>query len=265
MMQSYASAAKLRSGGPILLFGIESQGNTSGLRHLEPSSATRHQRTARAETVGCPSVTSVHYAGRRTTPSGTTPSRTRRQRAISSLRAKATIMVLRVPRALPFYEFDISDFFHSDGAPTEVATKRQDGFFRLAALYQQRFAKSRQTTSEATRQISDLQFTSSYRVPFQYSRMVREHLGAGTFMQSSSGVTLTDLDGNVFCDLAGSYGVDMFGYDFYKECIENAERRSRSLAPCSASTIWSSPTTSSGFARFPGSTKSRSTCPAPKR
>ncbi len=43
MMQSYASAAKLRSGGPILPFGIESQGNTSGLRHLEPSSAPRHQ------------------------------------------------------------------------------------------------------------------------------------------------------------------------------------------------------------------------------
>jgi hypothetical protein len=43
MMQPYASAAKLRSGEPILLFGIESQGNTSGLRHLEPSSATRHQ------------------------------------------------------------------------------------------------------------------------------------------------------------------------------------------------------------------------------
>ena len=98
MMQSYASAAKLRSGGPILPFGIESQGNTSGLRHLEPSSATRHQRADRAETVGCPSVTSVHYAGRRTTPSGTTPSRTRRHRAISSLRARATIMVLRVPR-----------------------------------------------------------------------------------------------------------------------------------------------------------------------
>ena len=99
MMQSYASAAKLRSGGPILPFGIESQGNTSGLRHLEPSSATRHQRTNLAETVGCHSVTSVHCAGRRTTPSGTTPSRTRRHRAISSLRAKATIMGFRVPRA----------------------------------------------------------------------------------------------------------------------------------------------------------------------
>jgi hypothetical protein len=43
MMQSYASAAKLRSGGPILPFGIESQGNTSGPRHLEPSSATPSQ------------------------------------------------------------------------------------------------------------------------------------------------------------------------------------------------------------------------------
>jgi glutamate-1-semialdehyde 2,1-aminomutase len=140
-------------------------------------------------------------------------------------------MSRRVARLIPFYEFDINDFFKSDGAPPDAATRRQDGFFRLAALYQQRFAKSRQTTSEAAKQISDLQFTASYRVPFQYSRLVRENLGAGTFMQSSSGVTVTDLDGNVFYDLAGSYGVNIFGYDFYKECIENAERRSRALGP----------------------------------
>jgi hypothetical protein len=37
-----------------------------------------------------------HQAGRIATPSGTTPSRTNRHRAISSLRARATIMVLRV-------------------------------------------------------------------------------------------------------------------------------------------------------------------------
>src|SRR6266550_3498074 len=46
-----------------------------------------------------PSASSGHCAGRRMTPSGTTPSRTSRHRAIRSLRAKATIMVLRVPRA----------------------------------------------------------------------------------------------------------------------------------------------------------------------
>jgi glutamate-1-semialdehyde 2,1-aminomutase len=134
-------------------------------------------------------------------------------------------------RLIPFYEFGIDDFFCSDGAPAEVAAQRREGFFGLAALYKDRYARSRQMTSEAARQISDLQFTQSYRVPFQYSRLVREHLGAGSFMQSSAGVTLTDLDGNVFYDLAGSYGVNIFGNDFYKECIAGAEKRAQMLGP----------------------------------
>jgi glutamate-1-semialdehyde 2,1-aminomutase len=136
-----------------------------------------------------------------------------------------------VARLIPFYEFDITDFFRSDGAPAEVATQRRDGFFRLAALYKDRYALSRQMTSEAAGRISDLQFTQAYRVPFQYSRVVREHLGAGSFMQASAGVTLTDLDGNMFYDLAGSYGVNIFGNDFYKECIAGAEKRAQALGP----------------------------------
>jgi glutamate-1-semialdehyde 2,1-aminomutase len=136
-----------------------------------------------------------------------------------------------VARLIPFYEFDINDFFSSDGAPAEMATRRRDGFFRLASLYKERFARSRQMTSEAAGQISDLQFTQAYRVPFQYSRLVREHLGAGSFMQASAGVTLTDLDGNVFYDLTGSYGVNIFGNDFYKECIAGAEKRAQALGP----------------------------------
>jgi len=53
-----------------------------------------------------------------------------------------------VARLIPFYEFDIKDFFNSDGAPAEVATQRQDGFFRLAGLYRERFAKGRALTLE---------------------------------------------------------------------------------------------------------------------
>ena len=140
-------------------------------------------------------------------------------------------MSRRVAKLIPFYEFDDSEFFRSDGAPAEIAAQRHDAFFRLAALYKERFAKSRQMTAEAALRISDLQFTQAYRVPFQYSRLVRENLGAGTFMQASSGVTLTDLDGNVFYDLAGSYGVNIFGYDFYKECIASAEKRAHELGP----------------------------------
>ena len=136
-----------------------------------------------------------------------------------------------VARLVPFYEFDINDFFCSDGAPATVATKRRDGFFHLARLYQERYAQGRQMASEARTRISDLQFTETYRVPFQYSRLVREHLGSGAFMQSSAGVTVTDVDGNVFYDLTGSYGVNIFGNDFYKECIAEGDKRAHALGP----------------------------------
>ena len=136
-----------------------------------------------------------------------------------------------VARLLPHYEYDIGEFFSSDGAPATIATQRQDGFFRLANVYKERYAKGRAMTAEAAEHISDLQFTEAYRVPFQYSRLVREHLATSAFVQSSSGVTVTDVDGNVSYDLTGSYGVNIFGNDFYKECIEQSEKRAHALGP----------------------------------
>ncbi len=140
-------------------------------------------------------------------------------------------MSRRMARLIPFYEFDIDDYFGCDGAPATIATQRQDGFFRLAGLYAERYPKGRALTKEAAEKISDLQFTETYRVPFQFSRLVRENLGTSTFVQSSEGVTVTDLDGNVFYDLTGSYGVNIFGNDFYKDCIEAGEKRAHALGP----------------------------------
>jgi glutamate-1-semialdehyde 2,1-aminomutase len=68
-------------------------------------------------------------------------------------------------------------------------------------------------------------------VPFQYSRLVREHLGTSAFVESSAGVMVRDVDGNEAYDLTGSYGVNIFGNDFYKECIAGAETRARALGP----------------------------------
>src|SRR6202165_4440590 len=130
-----------------------------------------------------------------------------------------------VARVIPLYDSDIVVFFRSDGAPPAIGTQRQEAFFRLARLYRERFARGRQMTQQAATRISDLQFAEAYRVPFQYSRLVREHLGTGAFVESSAGVTVTDLDGNTFYDLTGSYGVNIFGNDFYKECIAKAEAR----------------------------------------
>jgi glutamate-1-semialdehyde 2,1-aminomutase len=140
-------------------------------------------------------------------------------------------MSRRVARLLPFYEFAGERYFCADGAPTEIAARRKDAFFALAKLYGERYAKGRQMTAEAARQISDLQFTRAYRVPFQFSSLVQQHLGTSAFTESSSGVTVTDVDGNLFYDLTGSYGVNIFGNDFYKECIAEGEKRAEKLGP----------------------------------
>jgi len=135
----------------------------------------------------------------------------------------------RVAALIPFYEYDENRFFRSDDPPEEIAVRRHDGFMRLSRLYQQRFAATSALTAAAAAGISDLQFIGAYRVPFQFSRFVRQHLSVGSFLASSSGVTVTDLDGNVFYDLAGSYGVNLLGHDFYKECIAQGADRVHDL------------------------------------
>jgi glutamate-1-semialdehyde 2,1-aminomutase len=140
-------------------------------------------------------------------------------------------MARRFASLVPYYEYDESRFFQADAAPEVVAAARRAGFLRLAAVFAERFKKSAQLTADISGSVSDLQFTSRYRVPFQFSGFVRRHFKAGSFVESSSGVTVTDLDGNRLYDLTGSYGVNVFGYDFYKECIERGSERVRALGP----------------------------------
>jgi glutamate-1-semialdehyde 2,1-aminomutase len=137
----------------------------------------------------------------------------------------------RMASLLPFYEYGDDRFFRVDDAPDEIADRRRAGFMRLAALYKARFAKTAELTAAVTGSISDLQFTAAYRVPFQFSRFVREHLKMGAFVQSSAGVTITDLDGNQFYDVSGSYGVNVLGYDFYKAAMARGLERVGDLGP----------------------------------
>ncbi len=159
----------------------------------------------------------------------------RRRFELSQAKHKSLSGHARIARRLaafvPFYEYDEARFFCSDGAPAEIAERRRAGFERLSALYKTRFAETIRRTAEAATSISDLQFTDAYRVPFQFSRYVRTHLPAAAFVQSSAGVTVTDLDGNRFYDVTGSYGVNLLGYDFYKQAIERGAARVRELGP----------------------------------
>jgi len=94
MMQSCASAAKLRGGGPILETGVKPW-PVSGDRPLGSSAETDDILFVGVRGLVL-SAFSFH-AGRKTTPAGTSPVVTMRHNAISSFLASATIRVLRVP------------------------------------------------------------------------------------------------------------------------------------------------------------------------
>jgi len=138
-------------------------------------------------------------------------------------------MAKRVVSWLPGYAFDENQFFDCDGASNATAQARRKAFYELAQTLQDRHPKSIAMTAQAREGIADLQFTGAYRVPFQFSPLVRQNLKLGSFIQSADGVFVTDLDGNRFYDLTGSYGVNVFGADFYKDCMREGSVKVESV------------------------------------
>ena len=137
----------------------------------------------------------------------------------------------RIARRIPGYSYPVERWFDIDGAPSDISQKRQAG---LKALGQDLIARSPLTlrqTSESKKMIADLQFISQYRVPFQFRDVLQQHIQIGSFMQSSDGVWITDMDGVRLIDVTGSYGVNVFGQDFYKSCIEEGSQMVHALGP----------------------------------
>jgi glutamate-1-semialdehyde 2,1-aminomutase len=140
-------------------------------------------------------------------------------------------MAKRLARMLPGYHFDEQEFFKCDNAPFEIQNLRCQAFFKLSEVLKARHPLSIQATTAARENISDMQFISAYRVPFQFSPLVQEHLKVGSFLQSSTGVFVTDLDGQSFYDLTGSYGVNVFGVDFYKKTMMDGMTQTQDMGP----------------------------------
>ena len=140
-------------------------------------------------------------------------------------------MSRRIAALLPRYAYDDAAFFSSDDVGPEIADRRRAAFERLSGALRTAGARTVGQTAEATPFISDLQFTESYRVPFQFSPRVQRQLPSGSFVESSAGVQITDLDGTARYDLTGSYGVNLLGYDFYKGCMARGAERVATLGP----------------------------------
>jgi glutamate-1-semialdehyde 2,1-aminomutase len=140
-------------------------------------------------------------------------------------------MARRLAALLPNYRYGNEVIMGVDGAPPDVVSTRRQAFDTLVAEIRARFPKSLQAGAEVASGLSDLQFVSAYRIPYQFRNLADQGLKTASFVQSSDGVTLTDLDNNCFYDLTGSYGVNLFGNNFYKECIDEGASAVHSLGP----------------------------------
>jgi glutamate-1-semialdehyde 2,1-aminomutase len=140
-------------------------------------------------------------------------------------------MSRQLAKWIPYYEYSEMEFFCCDQAPASIAQKRKSGFERLSQIFSERFSKARGLAGQTYPHVSDMQLVSRNRVPFQFSRYVRERLGFALFATASGGVKVTDVDGNEFYDLTGSYGVNVLGYDFYKDCMAKGAEHVRDLGP----------------------------------
>jgi glutamate-1-semialdehyde 2,1-aminomutase len=159
------------------------------------------------------------------------PARWRLSRAKHRSLAGHSRISRRLAALVPFYSYGEQEFFASDGAPAEIAATRRAALERLARDYREHHPRALALGERLESGVSDVAFTNAYRVPFQYRDYLRERLEIASFVEESADVRLKDCDGNWSYDLSGSYGVNLFGYDFYKECIDAGAARVRALGP----------------------------------
>jgi glutamate-1-semialdehyde 2,1-aminomutase len=137
----------------------------------------------------------------------------------------------RLSRRLKAYEYDEQKAFAWDDPPTDVAARRRSSLIALGQQLKARAPLSLAAGAAMGPDVSDLQFTNANRVPFQFRRLVAEHLPVTAVADATDGVRLRDLDGNWAYDVSGSYGVNLLGYEAYKEFMARGAVRAQALGP----------------------------------
>ncbi|MCP9439315.1 MAG: aminotransferase class III-fold pyridoxal phosphate-dependent enzyme [Nitrospira sp.] len=155
------------------------------------------------------------------------------RRALAILRARSfapEISRLLAPWVAT-HDYSQETFFTADGADQATASKRRRALDRLADHFQERHSRSIAWANEVREGLSDLRFTDAGRVPFPFARLMRDKFNLCSVVTASQGPMLQDLDGNWSLDVSGSYGVNVAGYDQYKEWIERGWERVKDLGP----------------------------------
>ena len=130
-------------------------------------------------------------------------------------------------KSLDYLERDV---WAADGAGEQWVQRRKDAINRLAAYFQDHCTKSIAWGNNIRDSFSDLRFTDANRVPFPFMRTMREKFSLCSVVTESKGPRLRDLDGNWSLDVSGSYGLNLAGFDHYKEWMEKGLERVKDLS-----------------------------------
>jgi glutamate-1-semialdehyde 2,1-aminomutase len=154
-------------------------------------------------------------------------------RALATLPARAlTPMVARrlstLVRGRPYQEDEV---LTADGAGEPWIARRRAGLERLAARVRVQNTESARWAESIRETFSDLRFTDASRVPFPFLAVMRAKFNLCSVVTESRGPRLKNLDGDWTIDVSGSYGLNVAGFDRYKEWIEKGWERVKALGP----------------------------------
>ena len=124
-----------------------------------------------------------------------------------------------------------SEFMAADGAGGRWPEIRREAINRLANFFQTNSSKSIAWGNDIRPSFSDLRFTDANRVPFPFMRLMREKFDLCSVVTQSEGPKLRDLDGNWSIDVSGSYGLNLAGFERYKEWMQKGLDRVKDLGP----------------------------------
>src|SRR5262245_35233482 len=88
-------------------------------------------------------------------------------------------------RLLAGLSYDEARFFAADGAPDEVIASRREALDALRRIYLERYPRTAAATRSLAQHVPDVEFTSRYRVPWQFSAWLRAQLPTGSMLQAS--------------------------------------------------------------------------------
>jgi glutamate-1-semialdehyde 2,1-aminomutase len=128
----------------------------------------------------------------------------------------------RLASWFPHYEYSRQQLFALDGAPAHVRAQREEAWAALSRELKERTPQTHALAARIRGVVSDAALVHAYRVPSQVRSHVQRDLPASTVVTATQRGQVCDLDGNWCWDLAGSYGVNLLGSDYYKGVMQAA-------------------------------------------